>query len=137
MPSFFVLDQALDAAQNQRMNHEQPRPPLTNEQAIAKLRQCRDLLSRMDQSGQGIFYQPSEEELKLLHGYEEVANEASARPDGEGWFDEIRRRAGLAPSGMLSGVLQQWYASHISPEAQIEQLKRTLASTWERKALDE
>jgi hypothetical protein len=93
----------------------------------------------MDQSGQGIFYQPSEEELKLLHGYEEVANEASARPDGEGWFDEIRRRAGLAPSGsgMLSGVLQQWYASHISPEAKIEQLKRALAQKWGKPKPDE
>jgi hypothetical protein len=122
------------------MNHEKPNvPPLTTEQAIAKLRQCHDLLSRIDRSGQGIYYEPSEAELTLLHGYEDVANDAAARPDGEGWFDEIRRRAGIAPSGsgMLSGVLHQWYASHISPEAQIEQLKRALARRWGTPGPDE
>jgi SAM-dependent methyltransferase len=31
---------------------------------------------------------------------------------------------------MLAGVLHRWYASHISPEAQIEQLKRALARRW-------
>jgi hypothetical protein len=107
---------------------------MTDEQAIGKLALCRGLLARIGQSGQGIFYQPSEAELTLLHGYEEVANAAAARPNGEGWFDEIRRRADIAPSGsgMLSGVLHRWYASHISPEAQIEQLKRALARTWDR-----
>ena len=121
------------------MNHEQNRRLLTDEQAIANLRQCQGLLERIDQSGQGIFYQPSEVELTLLQGYEEVANEASARPDGEGWFDEIRRRAGIAPSGsgMLSGVLHRWYASHISPEALIEQLKRALAQRWGKPKPDE
>jgi hypothetical protein len=121
------------------MNHEQNRRPLTDEQAIAHLRQCQGLLERIDQSGQGIFYQPSEVELTLLQGYEEVANQASARPDGEGWFDEIRRRAGITPSGsgMLSGVLHRWYASHISPEAQIEQLKRALAQRWGKPKPDE
>jgi hypothetical protein len=121
------------------MNHEQPKPPLTTEQAVAHLRRCQDLLERIYQSGKGIFYEPSDAELTLLHGYEEVANEASARPDGEGWFDEIRRRAGIAPSGsgMLSGVLNHWYGSHISPEAQLEQLKRAIASKWNRPVPDE
>jgi hypothetical protein len=121
------------------MNHEHPRPPLTTEQATAKLRQCQDLLSRIDQSGKGIYYDLSEEELALLHGYEEVATEASARPDGEGWFNAIRQRAGIAPSGsgLLSGVLHRWYASHISAEAQIEHLKRALAQKWGKPEPDE
>ena len=112
---------------------------MTNEQAIAKLRQCRDLLQRIEQSGQGIHYQPSESELMILQGFEDVANAASTRPDGEGWFDEIRRHAGLAPSssGLLAGVLHSHYSRHISPEAQIEQLKRSLAGKWDRSEPDE
>ena len=79
---------------------------MTTDQAIARLQACRSLLARIDQSGQGITYQPSETELTLLHGFADVANEAAARPDGEGWFDDVRRGAGLAPSstGLLSGV---------------------------------
>src|SRR5438105_1924642 len=121
------------------MTHEKEKRPMTTEQAIARLRACRGLLRTIDQSGQGISYQPSEAELTLLQGFEDVANAASARPDGEGWFDEIRRHAGMAPSssGMLSGVLHTWYASHISPEAQIEQLKRALARKWGKPEPDE
>jgi dihydrofolate reductase len=43
--------------------HHQFIVPLTDEQAVAKLRQCGDLLSRIDQSSRGIYYQLSEAEL--------------------------------------------------------------------------
>jgi hypothetical protein len=112
---------------------------MTNQQAIARLQACHELLVRIDRNGKGIYYQPSEAELKLLQGFEEVANEAAERADGEGWFDEIRHRAGMAPSstGLLLGVLRAWYASHLSPEAQVEHLKRALARRWGTPTLDE
>src|SRR5918912_246343 len=121
------------------MNHEQNSHPLTSEQAITRLRACRDLIERIDSSGQGIYYRPSEAELALLQGFEDVAHAAAARPDGEGWFNDVRSRAGLAPSssGLLAGVPHRWYASHISPEAQIEQLKRALAREWGNPTPDE
>jgi hypothetical protein len=112
---------------------------MTTKQAVAKLRACRSLLGSIDQSGQGITYQLSEAELTLLQGFEDVANTAASRPDGEGWFNDVRSRAGLAPSssGLLAGVLHRWYASHVSPEAQIEQLKRSLAREWGNPTPDE
>lgn len=117
---------------------ERPEQPFPDAQAVAILRHCRGLVAAVDASGQGISYQPSPTELTLLQGFAEVVNAAAARPDGEGWFDEIRHRAGLTPSsaGLLSGVLRTYYARHISPEAQVEQLKRSLARRWARTESD-
>jgi hypothetical protein len=112
---------------------------MTTDQAITRLRACRGLVDTIVASGEGIYYWPTENELLLLQGYEAVVNAAASRQDGEGWFGEIRRHAGLAPSssGLLSGVLHRWYASHISPEAQVEHLKRALARKWGKPEPDE
>jgi hypothetical protein len=121
------------------MTNEREKRSMTTDQAIARLRAWRDLVDAIAASGQGIYYWSSESDWLLLQGYEAVVNAAASRRDGEGWFDEIRRHAGLAPSssGLLSGVLHRWYASHISPEAQIEHLKRALARKWGRPEPDE
>lgn len=105
---------------------------MNTEQATVYLRACHSLLQTIEGSGQGMHYQLSAEELLILSGFEDVANAAASRPDGEGWFDEVRQRAGLRPSssGLLFGVLHSWYASHISPEAQIAQLTRSLDGLW-------
>jgi hypothetical protein len=105
---------------------------MTNEEAVRRLTACHELLERIDGSGLGMTYQPTPEELTLLQGYEEVANEAAQRLDGEGWFDDIRRRAHMAPSasGVLAGVLHNWYASHTSTAARLEHLKRALAERY-------
>jgi hypothetical protein len=112
---------------------------VTNDQAVVRLRACRGLLARIDQSGRGIDYQLSEADLDTLQGFADVANAAAARPDGEGWLDDLCHHADLRPSsiGLLSGVLHTWYTSHISPEAQIEHLKRALAKKWNRPEPDE
>src|SRR5438046_2885712 len=73
---------------------------LNDAQAVSRLCRCLEVIGAIDVSGQGITYHPDAAELAILQGFEEVVNAAATRPDGEGWFDQLRQAAGLAPSSI-------------------------------------
>lgn len=96
--------------------------------AIELLAACKSVLAAIHASGQGVYYQPSEQEMQALKGFEEVTTGDEAK-DAELWLEEVRRAAGLRPSdmGMLNGVLWQQYLHHPGmADDLIEAIKRQL-----------
>lgn len=102
---------------------------MDEQRAIELLSACKPLIAAIDSSNRGIYFQPTDEQLNLLKGFEEVTTCDEARLS-DLWLRDMRQRAGLRPSdlGLLQGVLWQQYMSRPGmADDLIESLKRMLS----------
>jgi hypothetical protein len=81
---------------------------MTASEALALLAPCRDLLARIETSGRGIYYHPTEEDGTSIEG---VMRVCAAYP---GYANEtltwLHRRVGLPPSGwaLIREMIEEW-----------------------------
>ena len=94
------------------MTDERDTVPLTDAEAHALLGDSRALLPRIEASGQGIYYQPADEERPLIEGVMRVCN-AWAGDVGELALRLLCQQAGLSPSewGLMRGMIEQYTLS--------------------------
>jgi hypothetical protein len=81
---------------------------MTEQEAIDVLTGCQDLLWRIEASGEGIYYRPTVEDRPIVEGIMHVCTAYSGY-EHELTLDQLRRRAGLSPSGwgLVRGMVEQ------------------------------
>jgi hypothetical protein len=81
---------------------------MTASEALALLAPCRELLTRIETSGRGIYYQPTDEDRPIIEG---VMRVCAAYP---GYANEtlnwLHQHAGLSPSGwaLIREMIEEW-----------------------------
>ena len=81
---------------------------MTASEALALLAPCRELLTRIETSGRGIYYQPTDEDRPIIEGINRVC---AAYP---GYANEtltwLHQHAGLSPSGwaLIRDMIEEW-----------------------------
>ena len=81
---------------------------MTRSEALDLLAPCRDLLARIETSGRGIYYHPTEEDGTSIEG---VMRVCAAYPGYENeTLTWLHRRTGLAPSGwdLIREMIEEW-----------------------------
>ena len=77
-------------------------------EALALLAPCRDLLARIETSGRGIYYHPTDEDRTIIEG---VMRVCAAYPGHENeTLTWLHRRTGLSPSGwgLIREMIEEW-----------------------------
>ena len=77
-------------------------------EALDLLAPCRDLLARIETSGRGIYYHPTDEDRTIIEG---VMRVCAAYPGYENeTLTWLHRRTGLSPSGwgLIREMIEEW-----------------------------
>jgi hypothetical protein len=81
---------------------------MTASEALALLAPCRELLARIEASGRGIYYEPTDVDRPIMEG---VMRVCAAYPGYQNatlaW---LHRRVGLSPSGwaLIREMIEEW-----------------------------
>jgi hypothetical protein len=81
---------------------------MSEAEAVSMLTACRDLLARIEASGQGIYYEPIAEDQPIIKGVMRLCVDYGGYED-ELTLELVRKRAGLSPSGwaMVHRMVEQ------------------------------